>query len=323
MKKNLLLAAAAAFVAFGASAAAEVCFINAEDFNLGDAPTLDDNTVLAETDNVTFYYYHSDQASAQNSDFNGCKTILVNGEEVTIVPGIGGNTNGVCNLTDGPSTGCMYRFEVKKDGWLIVPSKISTNKNFYAYEGLVGEAPTAMAYTLGMDVQSTDYPDLNSIVFTLPADEDGYIDMNAANINDYTFGGTTIAWPIRIATNNPDAATAGNGTGVIMFPVYAEAGNYLVFATGSKMNTCGAIFVEGEAQPEVTVVYGRTAENDGYLEGHTSTVVTGGGSESGVAQVAVDAVVNENAPVYNIYGQQVSKDTKGLLIQNGVKFYNR
>lgn len=322
MKKNLLLAAAAAFVAFGASAAAEVCFINAEPFNLGESPTLDDNTVLAETENVTFYYYHADQASAQNSDFNGCKEIVVNGEVIKIVPGIGGNTNGVCNLNDGPSTGCMYRFNVKKDGWLMVPSKISSNKNFYAYEGLVGNDPQPVAYTLGMDLQSGDYPEINSINYTLPGDDLGYIDMNAANIGDYTFGGTTIAWPIRIATGNPDAASAGNGTGIIMFPVYADAADYLVFATGSKMNTCGAIFVEGEEMPSVGIVYGRAEGDDGYLEGHKSTVVAGD-PFAGVAQVAVDAVANENAPVYNIYGQRVSKDTKGLLIQNGVKFYNR
>ncbi|MCH5346889.1 MAG: hypothetical protein J1E63_07245, partial [Muribaculaceae bacterium] len=184
-------------------------------------------------------------------------------------------------------------------------------------------APTAMAYTMGMDLQSDDYPALNSIVFSLPADADGYLDVDAAG--DYTFGGTTIAWPIRIATQNPEAASAGNGTGVIMFPVYAEAGNYIVFATGSKMNTCGCIFVDsdpaGEA-PAVGIVYGRTPDNDGYREGHTSTIVTGD-PFAGVANVAVDAVVNENAPVYNIYGQLVNKDTKGLLIQNGVKFYNR
>ena len=30
-----------------------------------------------------------------------------------------------------------------------------------------------------------------------------------------------------------------------------------------------------------------------------------------------------NAPVYNLAGQQVSKDSKGVLIQNGRKFVNK
>ena len=33
--------------------------------------------------------------------------------------------------------------------------------------------------------------------------------------------------------------------------------------------------------------------------------------------------VDENAPVYNLAGQRVSKDTKGILIQNGRKFINK
>ena len=30
-----------------------------------------------------------------------------------------------------------------------------------------------------------------------------------------------------------------------------------------------------------------------------------------------------NAPVYNLAGQRVSKNTKGILIQNGKKFVNK
>lgn len=33
--------------------------------------------------------------------------------------------------------------------------------------------------------------------------------------------------------------------------------------------------------------------------------------------------VNENAPIYNLAGQRVSKDYKGVVIQNGKKFVRR
>lgn len=42
---------------------------------------------------------------------------------------------------------------------------------------------------------------------------------------------------------------------------------------------------------------------------------------SGISNPTVN-VLNENAPIYNLAGQRVSKDTKGILIQNGRKFIN-
>lgn len=43
---------------------------------------------------------------------------------------------------------------------------------------------------------------------------------------------------------------------------------------------------------------------------------------SGVSKVTVDGE-DANAPVYNLAGQRVSKDAKGILIQNGKKFVNK
>ena len=34
-----------------------------------------------------------------------------------------------------------------------------------------------------------------------------------------------------------------------------------------------------------------------------------------------NGTVNENAPIYNLAGQRVGKDYKGVVIQNGKKFY--
>lgn len=43
---------------------------------------------------------------------------------------------------------------------------------------------------------------------------------------------------------------------------------------------------------------------------------------SGISNITADTL-NENAPIYNLAGQRVSKDTKGILIQNGKKFINK
>lgn len=76
--------------------------------------------------------------------------------------------------------------------------------------------------------------------------------------------------------------------GKVTFEV--EAGNeYYVFTTGSKIGLYGFIFPDD----------GTTGIN------------------------AISNESNENAPVYNIAGQKVSKNAKGVLIQNGKKFINK
>lgn len=45
--------------------------------------------------------------------------------------------------------------------------------------------------------------------------------------------------------------------------------------------------------------------------------------QSGIADIIADKTLDENAPIYNVYGQRVNKDYKGVLIQNGKKFMNR
>ncbi len=311
--------------------------MSSEELGLGNKPTLAAGTLLCETENVAMYLENEQECSAQNPDFNGMKYLIVNGEPVALVQGIGGNSNpaGV-NVKNGPSQGgCQYHITVKKDGWLIVPSKISSNKNFYAYEGTFAGQMSLLAYTLGMEIDNADYPDIHEAVYTLPADADGYFDLNSPDAEKYLLGGTAIAWPIRIATQNPEGAAAGNGTGAMIFPVYADAVDYYVFATGSKMNTCGFIFVEsdpaGEA-PAVTV-YGpaRSVENKetGEVTNYDakSFAITGDlqnpGELGGIDNIIVDAAADVNAPMYNVLGQRVNESYKGLVIKNGKKFINK
>lgn len=46
---------------------------------------------------------------------------------------------------------------------------------------------------------------------------------------------------------------------------------------------------------------------------------TAGGEQTGISDVTVNAGVDKNAPIYNLAGQRVGKDAKGILIQNGRK----
>ena len=57
----------------------------------------------------------------------------------------------------------------------------------------------------------------------------------------------------------------------------------------------------------------------GRLSGFTYELT---GGTNGINDINVAPAANENAPVYNLAGQRVSKEAKGILIQNGKKFIN-
>lgn len=53
-----------------------------------------------------------------------------------------------------------------------------------------------------------------------------------------------------------------------------------------------------------------------------SQLISVNGHTAGVNHVTIDKV-NANAPMYNLAGQRVSKNYKGVVIQNGKKFFNK
>jgi hypothetical protein len=306
MKKSLL-SLAAVVVALGANAQAEEVFIDADALDL-EAVALGGETI-AESDNVVLSLPYADtyKTAALAGSSDPYNYIAVNGIEYKAVTGLTGNTNPTNpTINEAASGGCVFQFDVKKDGYLVVFCKFTTNKNYYVWEGLYGESPSAVAYTLGMN-----YND-EKIVFSMPADADGYIDVTAADIDRYvnTASGTTQK-VISIYTNGEDTATSTNGLGVLVFPVYADAEHYLVSAQGSKVSCDGGVFVT-EEPTQIALVGAETGVKDLI-----------GTYNSGVSNISVDKVYDENAPVYNVMGQRVAKDTKGILIQNGRKFINK
>lgn len=79
-----------------------------------------------------------------------------------------------------------------------------------------------------------------------------------------------------------------------------------------------------DALYEMTVrvlVYG--IPNNKALGLHNVTIELGQGGGTGIAGVEVKEEVDANAPVYNIAGQRVSKDAKGLVIVNGKKYLRK
>jgi hypothetical protein len=304
MKKSLLSLAAVA-VALGANAEAEGVFMDADAIDFGSIVA---GQVVAESANVTMSlpYVDTYKSAALAGSSDPYNIISVNGVDYTAVSGMTGNSNPTSpSLDDAASGGCVYQFDVKADGYLVVFGKFTTNKNYWVWEGLSGQGARAVAYTLGMN-----YND-DAIVFSMPADVDGYIDETAADIDRYcNMTSRATQKVISIYTNGEDTSTSVNGLGVLVFPVYADAEHYLVSAQGSKLTCDGGVFLT-EEPTEIT------------LKGESGSKSLIGEGGAGVSNISVDKVYDENAPVYNVMGQRVAKDTKGILIQNGRKFINK
>jgi len=96
----------------------------------------------------------------------------------------------------------------------------------------------------------------------------------------------------------------------------------LVASAGTKENVIGTFRVDGAKLTSYTYNYTGTGAAKIYIYSIKSGInvydikVTG---TSGIDNITA-TVENADAPVYNLAGQRVSKDTKGILIQNGKKF---
>jgi hypothetical protein len=301
MKKSLLSIAAVA-VALCANAQAEEVFTDVESI---DFDSIEEGSVIAESDNVTVKLpfadtYKSGALAGSSDPYN---YIAIDGVEYKAVSGVTGSTNPTNPSLDAAAVGgCVFQFDVRADGYLVVFAKMAPNKNFYVWEG---EAASNVAYSLGVN-----YGD-SKIVFSMPADEMGYIDETAADIDTYCNVSGRATNKLQDIYGGEIDSTIKNGLGVIVFPVYADAESYLVCGAGTKMTCDGGVFLTKKPE-QIALVSAENGVKDLF-----------GTYTTGVSNISVDNTFNENAPVYNVMGQRVAKDTKGILIQNGRKFINK
>ena len=237
------------------------------------------------------------------------KALSIDGVTYDCPSGIQGQTNPSTNslLTGGQNAGAVFKFEVAADGYLYVFSKLSYNKNYYVWEGDVANGKgLAVAYNMTAYTVS----DGTKTGYTLPADELGYYsamgydDQGNANFSSNTSydDGTKYLSPVGYSKNDVDypgiitdgSWTTGNALGVICFPVYKSAGSYFVNACGSKVTCDGFVFIPGA----------------------TSIAAIDKADATSIASVAN---ASKSSVVYNLLGQRVAADTKGLVIINGKK----
>ena len=234
------------------------------------------------------------KVDCKNNDYN---KVIIDGNEIATSDGVQGQDNpkdadgGNPALTlKEAASGAVIQLDAKKDGWVYIVAKLSTNKQYVVFE-----EGSAMGYKIAMEVKDDRFP-TNKI----------NLEIKGAGEFNYIPEGTQIQWIVREALGDVEAATAGNGLGVFYFPVAKDC-KYFAHATGSKISWSGIYFSETEAASV------KVASDEAEF------VLVGG--EAGIS--TVKATAENNSVIYNIAGQKVSKDYKGLVIKNGKKMIQK
>ena len=296
MKKIFTLVAMAT-LAFSANAQTESAFIN---LNVVSEAAVDKNTAesvtggteLCSTDNVTMKVAYDDTYAriALWGETDAVNTVSVGGVSYDMPMGLQGQTNPDPNKIDGGQTsGAVFQFDVKADGYLYVFGKFAGNKNYYVWEGdVVNKVANPVAYTMVAALAS----DGTAVGYTLPADAEGYYTVGAGYDNGSKYLAadqcTEIFMVEGVTAENVPASKAeemtkwkggGNALGVIAFPVYADGANYFVNACGSKITVNGYVFVKGAT--EIAAVSGKKAVKKGI--GNGRLVIEKNGKQFSVA----------------------------------------
>ena len=282
----------------------------------GTATTITAGTVITDNDDFTLSIGGEDGYKASGAQANNYETVTFGDVKMDLngLSGITGSNNpkgpageDPASTFVAPAQGAYFNLYAKKDGVVYIVQKASSNKAYSVFE-----EGTCLAYDFAMQLNEgadpNDNPCGSILSYSLAADAEGYYDTSKGKI----------LWPIQYYHSDIDpslVASAGNGFGVIKFNVYAEC-NYIFNAIGSKMTLGGVCYSESP----VDVVIGGTDDEGNEMP--AIKLMSADGSV-GITEVIADEAADADAPAYNIAGQRVNKDAKGIVIINGKKYLNK
>ena len=314
MKKIFTLVAMAT-LAFSANAQTESAFIN---LNVVSEAAVDKNTAesvtggteLCSTDNVTMKVAYDDTYAriALWGETDAVNTVSVGGVSYDMPMGLQGQTNPDPNKIDGGQTsGAVFQFDVKEDGFLYVFGKFACNKNYYVWEGDVRNMEgMPMAYTM----TAAQANDGKVVGYTLPGDADGYYTIGGGYDDTSKYLEADRCTEIfKVEGTTPDNVPAsksctvwnnsGNALGVIAFPVYKDAKEYYVNACGSKVTVNGFVFVKGATQ----------IANVTFAKGESTGInnVAAVSAKKAAKKAIVDGrlVIEKNGKQFSVAGAQI------------------
>lgn len=262
-------------------------------------------TLLAESESVTMTLAFDDEIKNTSCEMNSFTSATVGDLTLNLKQGVTGSTNpSGMSVTSTPTGGFVLKFNVKKDGYLYVLGKLSSNKNYWAFE----TEEHAIGYKFYMNCPELGVGPVASYEIKTSATSGDYAEYN------WLEEGQEPAWPEKIILGADAADVKKNGVGVIVVPVFAEAETYYVHAQGSKVSAAGFFFSPEEIN--TLTLSGTNADT-----GEELSLALIGGNGTGITNIT--AAETADAPAYNIAGQRVNADAKGLIIKNGKKFVNK
>ena len=256
--KKILLSVVAVFAAMSVNA--QVFKVSAEANGIGsDAVDVEAGKAWGSIEGtIDISNPFATQHKAVDCKNNGFNKVIIDGNEIETKDGVQGQDNPKDADGGNPAltlkeavSGAVIQIDAKKNGWVYIVAKLSTNKQYVVFE-----EGAAMGYKIAME--NTDERIANGVL---------NLEIKGEGEYNYIPEGRQIQWIIKEYMNDSEAATAGNGLGVFYFPVAADC-KYYAHATGSKISWSGIYFSETEAaKVEVT---GETEE------GPISKVLVGG-----------------------------------------------
>ena len=302
--KKILLSAVALVAAMGVNAQEIGAITKATVEALGvgsDAVALTGGTEVLSTTSVKMSIKYDDSFKSTGLSKNDVK---VGDTDFGSETGIQGSTNGPAAALTGtyPETGCIYHFDVAKDGYLYIIHKGTNTKGYVVYEEKTSRPSFIFAMTDEKIVRSFDLSKVDGATYDDPEGgtyvNDGYTILTPGSTTKKDADGNTITVPGYVED-------MPSGTSVIKFQVFGDL-QYDVMATGSKMTIAGFIFDE-------TGTATITAGDVELLKDGTTTGINNINKK----------VIDINSAIFNVAGQQVDSNYKGLVIKNGKKMIQK
>ncbi|GEM_PF-2021168 len=208
---------------------------------------------------VTPYDNIGYKETALAGEADNAKSVTIGTTSYDAVKGLQGQMNPnpapTVSPVSCPTSGAVVQFDVTKNGYIYAICKLSSNKQYYVWEGTAVSNPSVMAYTYNQHLLKAAADGSMDINYTLPGNADGYF-TGAEDADQKYWDGAGLRWPEKIAFGASSADQKINGLGVISFPVYAEAGTYLLHAQGSKVTIDGFVFSETELPVTINATTG-------------------------------------------------------------------
>ena len=199
--------------------------------------------------------------------------------------------------------------EIMTDGVGTGNYRAKWDNSYYAPDGTAGLPKNGTYVTLTPKVAGT----MKVSVWVNKGNRDLYI-AKASDAKALAFGTDIKASGYVQATNNDVA----EGDPLFGYELYQEN-----IAMKGTEGTDAYILGAGNRPVWAYLTFSAAAGETYYIFNKNAQVGFGGfeftPGSTGISDITADKT-NADAPVYNLAGQRVSKDTKGILIQNGKKF---